>query len=347
MKDLFYFFDHILAFQAGFSNTVIELEHGSYRLGEVVTDFLNYDATAYNETLSRLNKQIERNDYDGFLETYRIIRKIILDMPLYGFALVKPQLFEPELLAEDSWPEELLEMSLDGLSIDEYNHKKIQPYSQSFNALGDDIAVLKTSYTKFLSMMDSEVKTNKTDNRYAQNIEKSAITPFMSGRSLGHSGDVDPADVWIRYSVDKSKSDGAIEVFEEMVFHRLLDFAYVEFFKAMMQQNIPKKCKLCGTFFLLESGYKYEYCDKLIANGSGKTCRDVGASKNYQTKIENDLVWKVHKRAYKKYYARIRGKLITKEAFEEWAAAAEKLRLELANKGLSETELTEKFNWIK
>ena len=42
--------------------------------------------------------------------------------------------------------------------------------------------------------------------------------------------------------------------------------------------------------------------------------------------MENNNVWKVHQRAYKKYFARNRSGLMTKSAFEVWSRQAADLR---------------------
>ena len=58
----------------------------------------------------------------------------------------------------------------------------------------------------------------------------------------------------------------------------------------------------------------------------GKTCREIGASSSFRSKVENNDVWKVHQRAYKKYFARIRSGLMTKGEFEVWSRQAAELR---------------------
>ena len=58
----------------------------------------------------------------------------------------------------------------------------------------------------------------------------------------------------------------------------------------------------------------------------GKTCREIGASSSFRSKVENNDVWKVHQRAYKKYFARIRSGLMTKGEFEVWSRQAADLR---------------------
>ncbi|MEG0179928.1 MAG: DUF6076 domain-containing protein, partial [Oscillospiraceae bacterium] len=47
---------------------------------------------------------------------------------------------------------------------------------------------------------------------------------------------------------------------------------------------------------------------------------------SFRLKVQGNDIWKVHQRAYKKYYARVLKKTMTKTEFERWAENAEKLR---------------------
>ena len=52
----------------------------------------------------------------------------------------------------------------------------------------------------------------------------------------------------------------------------------------------------------------------------------MGASANFQEKVRNNEIWKLHQRAYKKYFARTRKGTMSKPEFEAWAREAEQLR---------------------
>ena len=71
---------------------------------------------------------------------------------------------------------------------------------------------------------------------------------------------------------------------------------------------------------------RYAYCTDPAPGQDGKTCREIGASSSFRSKVENNDVWKVHQRAYKKYFARIRSGLMTKGEFEVWSRQAADLR---------------------
>ena len=63
-----------------------------------------------------------------------------------------------------------------------------------------------------------------------------------------------------------------------------------------------------------------------ISGETEKTCRDIGAVASFQEKVRSNEVWQIHQRAYKKYYARVLKKNMTKDDFLLWARDAEKLR---------------------
>ena len=118
-----------------------------------------------------------------------------------------------------------------------------------------------------------------------------------------------------------------------MSFTRLIDFIYMDLFKGFMAEYSPKKCKLRGKYFLQDKGFSYDFCNNLAPNEAEKTCRNIGALASFRDKVKNNEVWQIHQRAYKKYYARVLKKKMTKSEFLVWAENAERLRdqtLELA-----------------
>ena len=61
----------------------------------------------------------------------------------------------------------------------------------------------------------------------------------------------------------------------------------------------------------------------------GKTWREIGAATNFREKVRNNVIWQIHQRAYKKYFARTKktgDNSMSKTEFEHWATMAEKLR---------------------
>ena len=72
----------------------------------------------------------------------------------------------------------------------------------------------------------------------------------------------------------------------------------------------------------------YNYCGELVPGEAKLTCRDIGAAVSFKAKVQNNEIWQIHQRAYKKYYARIKKGNMSKAEFERWARNAEELRNE-------------------
>ena len=113
---------------------------------------------------------------------------------------------------------------------------------------------------------------------------------------------------------------------ERWTFSCLWDFLYMELVKSIQKGNAPRQCRLCGRWYLHEQGNKTVYCERIAPGETEQTCRAVGARAVFEKKIQEEDTWKIYKRAYKKYYARVMKGNMTREDFNAWAehAAAER-----------------------
>lgn len=188
---------------------------------------------------------------------------------------------------------------------------------------------LRKRYAWFLSELfmgtPCEKKKGQRKISLAEQIYKSCLDAMVSGVSLGHSPEVDAPQVNIQYAVLEME-DGSHQLVEKMYFDRLGDFVYVELMKGLQKGFVPKQCPNCGRWFLQQPGMTYTYCDGLAPNSGGKTCREIGSSSSFQSKVKNNEVWKIHQRAYKKYFARTTAKTMSKTEFEAWGRESERLR---------------------
>lgn len=116
--------------------------------------------------------------------------------------------------------------------------------------------------------------------------------------------------------------EGANVIVERYTFSTLRDFLYVELGKAILHGNAPRQCRLCGRWFLHEQGERAMYCERVAPQEEVKTCREVGARAVFEKKIQDEDTWKIYKRAYKKYYARVMKGNMTRETFNAWVESA-------------------------
>jgi hypothetical protein len=87
------------------------------------------------------------------------------------------------------------------------------------------------------------------------------------------------------------------------------------------REQVYKQCKSCGRYFALSGYSTTEYCAREYGD-TGKTCREIGASVAFQRKVENEPAIAAYQKAYKKKFAHIRYKKITKDEFSAWSEIA-------------------------
>ena len=191
-----------------------------------------------------------------------------------------------------------------------------------------DIQLIQERYAWFLDRVFAnavfEKKKGQRKESLAQLIYSSGYEAFVSGVSLGKDPEVDAPLVRAQYRI-RGEIENA-EVVEKMYFDRLLDFVYVELMKGLQKGFVPKRCANCGRWFLQMPGMTYAYCGEPAPGQDGKTCREIGATSSFRSKVQNNDVWKAHQRAYKKYFARTRKGTMSKGVFEVWSRKMETLR---------------------
>lgn len=295
-KDLIYISPNFFEFTALFADDGLEIFEKGYRYGEITTAFLNYDPSAYKKVTGDMKAACDQKDELIYTELCNEANDLIVQMPLYSdFS-------------------EGRKLCLQNAAQDDYL------------ALAEDLALIRERYAWFLTEIFYRDFGRQSTNRYAMQIEENGMSAFVGGRSLGLDPDIDPAPVAVQYEVCESAATGKPQLFEKMVFTRLGDFIYTELFKGMMHGSVPKQCKNCGRWFLREKGFSYEYCNNTAPGETDKTCRDIGAISSFKEKVKNNPVWEIHQRAYKKYYARVLKKNMSKSDFNAWAMEAEKVR---------------------
>ena len=90
---------------------------------------------------------------------------------------------------------------------------------------------------------------------------------------------VNRADVeYIALQVPNSQK---IVTARRIFFDRWIDFLVADFFEGIRYKHYPKKCAVCGKYFLIENGHNRKYCDGIDPNDAkGRSCRQVGADRN-------------------------------------------------------------------
>jgi hypothetical protein len=116
------------------------------------------------------------------------------------------------------------------------------------------------------------------------------------------------------------------DIFTEVLYpndiYDMIDF----FLRACIKKEHPfRVCKSCGKYFAVTGYINTEYCDREFMQ-TGKSCKEIGATKSYQKKINSDPIINAYNKAYKKHFAWIRYHKITREAFYVWSEQARNMR---------------------
>ena len=319
----------LLDFHRPRTNTKVEFGASGYWVeshpamqpyGTALTEILNLDAAPFQELLDQYRKTVAERDAEQAARTFQAVTNGFASLPLYRLYWNDVQLFASmdvrELFVGEA-QEAFREYVMQDDTLPRFMQEQL-----------DAIRLIQERYVWFLDGIFAgkpfEKKKGQRKTSLAQQIEKKGLEPFVSGVSLGADSKVEAPKVNAQFCIRVTGREA--EVVEKMYFDRLLDFVYVEFMKGLQKGFVPKRCANCGRWFLQKPGATYAYCTGAAPGQDDKTCREIGASSSFRSKVENNDVWKVHQRAYKKYFARIRSGLMTKSEFEVWSRQAAALR---------------------
>ena len=334
VQDIFNVSDSFFEFAALFSESGVIINDHSYKCGQILTEFLNYDSSEYNARFKEFDYAWNiihgtrhdnfKDHRDGYFMLQKIanrLNKIIYDMPLYWDFSIDKKYLENIFIYDEEYIKAAFEKPEDESLQEEMFLSDIHPILRPVNHYYDvakALELIDVNYRQLVKVLHSE------NDDYATILSK-FNNVLLNNPTLENNFFADKTNVTITYETHRNIS-GEPEVFEKMTFKNLIDFIFVEAFKSVMRGSAPKKCKNCGQYFLLEKGYYYEFCEGAAPGEDGKSCRDVGALKSFRDKVKNNPVWKAHQRAYRKYYARTLKKTMTKSEFEKWSGEAEKIR---------------------
>ena len=319
----------LLDFHRPRTNTKVEFGASGYWVeshptmqpyGAVLTEILNLDAAPFQELLDQYRKTVAERDAEQAARAFQAVTNGFASLPLYRLYWNDVQLFASmdvrELFVGEA-QEAFREYVMQDDTLPRFMQEQL-----------DAIRLIQERYAWFLDGIFAgkpfEKKKGQKKIPLAPMICSRGYEAFISGVSLGENPETDAPPVKTQYRIRGEKEKA--EIVEKMYFDRLLDFVYVEFMKGLQKGFVPKRCANCGRWFLQTPGATFAYCAGSAPGQDGKTCREIGASSSFRSKVENNDVWKVHQRAYKKYFARIRSGLMTKGEFEVWSRQAADLR---------------------
>lgn len=106
-----------------------------------------------------------------------------------------------------------------------------------------------------------------------------------------------------------------IEHYEEQTIYDIFDDLFLSGMHYLIEmEQIPKKCKLCGRYFLNKYSYVANYCNVQYKD-TKDTCQEYVAKMNYKAKVSKNEINTEYSKVYNRIYSRVRrGNLLKEDA---------------------------------
>ena len=104
-----------------------------------------------------------------------------------------------------------------------------------------------------------------------------------------------------------------------------------------------RRCKNCGKYFAVTGHASTEYCDRVF-DDKGRTCKDVGAFRQYSRTHKDDAVFCEYRREYKRRFAWIKSGRISDSQFYAWSEQAREQKKKCDNKVITIKAFSD---WLK
>lgn len=125
-----------------------------------------------------------------------------------------------------------------------------------------------------------------------------------------------------QYSVETLRERRIRTALREVLYPNTLRDLYNYLKAYCLRLPLPiHKCKNCGRYFVVTGNITQDYCTRLM-DGSEKTCRQMGAVVQYQSRQMKNPATKEFTRSYKAHNARVRYGTMTKAEFAAWSKEA-------------------------
>ena len=203
-------------------------------------------------------------------------------------------------------------------SVIESNITEIKSILLFFNTLADDLILAHGNLLKFCNRIDE-----------VERLDEAHLLPLALEIFVDHhftqSG---------RYiSVKKNAKSVTGTVAKRLNFDSYYSFILTDFFEGLHYGHYPRKCEICGKYFLMQSARRQKYCSYGIApelyRGKKITCRKYAAVLKRKEKAENDPIVSLYNRRCAAIRTECGRGTITKE-YSEIAKRIAKERKQLA-----------------
>lgn len=214
------------------------------------------------------------------------------------------------------------------------------PGTPNSHAVADILRKGQSHILENLSDMDSVV--DETQRMAAEEIERSQYAKVLE--ELVSDSELLSEDIadWLAAKVDNAIHDDTTSWFRAYEIASFSDYLLLQVSLLTEKKVIIKRCKNCGRYFIPEK-ISIDYCHRILP-GETQSCYEIGPKRVFNKLLVADLPRNLYSKAYKKYQARLRRKVITEDEFNTWRENAKEY-LENVQHGLISTE--EYTEWMQ
>lgn len=203
-------------------------------------------------------------------------------------------------------------------SVIEQNIAEIQSILRFFDTLSEDLINAHGKLIKFCNRIDE-----------AERLDEAHLLPL----ALTIFGEHHFTQSGKYIAVNKNVKSVNATLARHLNFDSYYSFILTDFFEGLHYGHYPRKCEICGKYFLMQSARRQKYCSYGIApelyRGKKITCRKYAAVLNRKEKAENDPIVTIYNRRCSAIRTECGRGTITKE-YAEAAKRIAKERKQLA-----------------
>ena len=170
-------------------------------------------------------------------------------------------------------------------SCTEQKIEDIRSVLRFFDSLADDLILAHDKLTQFC---------NHTDE--SERLDEAHLLPLALGIFGEHHFTQNGRYIAVKKNV-KSKS---ATLAKRLVFDSYYSLILTDFFEGLHYGHYPRRCEICGKYFLMQSARRQKYCSYGIApelyRGNKISCRKYAAVLNRKEKAENDPIVAIYNR---------------------------------------------------
>ena len=208
-------------------------------------------------------------------------------------------------------------------SVIESNITEIKSILLFFDSLADDLILAHGSLLKFCRRIDE-----------VERLDEAHLLPLALEIFVDHH--FTQSGIYI--SVKKNAKSVTGTVAKRLNFDSYYSLILTDFFEGLHYGHYPRKCEICGKYFLMQSARRQKYCSYGIApelyRGKKITCRKYAAVLNRKEKAENDPIVTI----YNRRCAAIRTECGRGTITKEYAEAAKRIAKEHKLRALADDQ---------